>query len=57
MKTENIIAYGSYILISIVSIVFDILSHGTIDVTDQMTFLMVTVIFINYIKDHARRDK
>ena len=57
MKTENIIAYGSYILISIVSIVFDVLSHGTIDVTDQMTFLMVTVIFINYIRDHVGRDK
>jgi hypothetical protein len=57
MKTENIIAYGSYILISIVSIVFDVLSHGTIDVTDQMIFLMVTVIFINYIRDFARRDK
>lgn len=57
MKTENIIAYGSYILISIASIVFDVLSHGTIDVTDQMTFLMVTVIFINYIRDHVRRDK
>lgn len=56
MKTENIIAYGSYILISIVSIVFDVLSHGTIDVTDQMIFLMVTVIFINYIRDHVRRD-
>lgn len=56
MKTENIIAYGSYILISIVSIVFDILSHGTIDVTDQMTFLMITIIYINYIRDHVRRD-
>ena len=56
MKTENIVAYGSYILFFIVSIVFDILSHGTIDVTDQMTFLMVTVIFINYIKDHVRRN-
>lgn len=56
MKTENIIAYGTYILISIVSIVFDMLSHGMIDVTDQMIFLMVTIIFINYIKDHTRRD-
>lgn len=56
MKTENIITYGSYILISIVSIVFDILSHGTIDVTDQTIFLIVTVIFINYIRDHVRRD-
>lgn len=56
MKTENIIAYGSYILILIVSIIFDVLSHGSIDVTEQMVFLMVTIIFINYIKDYLRRD-
>lgn len=54
MKTENIIAYGSYILI--VSIIFDVLSHGSIDVTEQMIFFMVTIIFINYIKDYLRRD-
>lgn len=57
MNIENIIGYGSCILVSIVSIVFDVLSHGTIDVTNQMTFLMVTVIFINYIRDHVGRDK
>lgn len=57
MKPENIIAYGSYILILIVSIVFDILSHGSIDVTEQMIFLMVTIIFINYIKDYVGRGK
>lgn len=56
MKTENIIAFGSYILVSIVSIVFNVLSHGTIDVTDQMIFLMISVIFINYIREHVRRD-
>ena len=57
MKVENIIAYGSYILVSIVSIVFNVLSHGTIDVIDQMIFLMITIIFISYIRDLARRDK
>lgn len=56
MKTENIIAYGSYILFLIVSIIFDVLSHGSIDATEQMVFLMVTIIFINYIKDYLRRD-
>ena len=57
MKVENIIAYGTYILVSIVSIVFNVLSHGTIDVIDQMIFLMITIIFISYIRELVRRDK
>lgn len=57
MKVENIIAYGSYILVSIVSIVFNVLSHGTIDVTDQMIFLMITIMFISYIRELVRRGK
>lgn len=57
MKVENIIAYGSYILVSIASIVFNVLSHGTIDVIDQMIFLMITVIYISYIRELVRRDK
>lgn len=57
MKIENVVAYGSYILISIVAIVFSILSHGTIDITDQMVFFMITIIFISYIRELVRRDK
>ena len=57
MKLENIIAYGSYILVSIVSIVFNVLSHGMIDVMDQMIFLMITVIYISCIRELVRRDK
>lgn len=57
MKVENIVAYGSYILVSIVSIVFSMLSHGTIDAMDQMVFFMITIIFISYIRELVRRDK